>query len=463
MFHTKKTQHNMKKILYSMLMLMMASLTFTSCEDVPAPYDQPKPGDDTPATPEVAEGDGTAASPFNVIAVNNFIKAGEGLDKYVYIKGVVSQVKECSAQFGNATFYITEDGTGDKTSFYVYRVKGLGNQKITSDDAVKVGDNVVIYAQVVDYNGTYETAQNTGYIYSLNGNTAGGDTPAAGEAKGDGTKDNPFNCVAANQAASKLAADTESDQEYYIKGKVCEVKSAYAADAYGNAMFYISDDGTATNKFYCFHLLYLGNTKYTGGTNIAVGDDVVVCAKIVNFKGNTPETVGNKGWLVELNSKGGDTPGGDTPGTAEGITISGTTLTLTNAAVTAGTETISVNAEDMGIADEEQKGVDATKATLSDGTVITFDQNGGKNAPKYFGKYTVFRLYADNKLTITGKKPIAKVEFTCDAVGSTNYVGNETATMTASGNDIVYVNKFTGTTGGGVQMRFKSIKITYAK
>ena len=31
----------MKKILYSMLMLAMAAFTFTSCEDVPAPYDDP--------------------------------------------------------------------------------------------------------------------------------------------------------------------------------------------------------------------------------------------------------------------------------------------------------------------------------------------------------------------------------------------------------------------------------------
>ena len=49
----------MKKILYSMLVFAMASLTFTSCEDVPAPYDIPTGGGDTPGSTEVAEGDGT--------------------------------------------------------------------------------------------------------------------------------------------------------------------------------------------------------------------------------------------------------------------------------------------------------------------------------------------------------------------------------------------------------------------
>ena len=137
-------------------------------------------------------------------------------------------------------------------------------------------------------------------------------TPDAGQAKGTGTKADPFNSVAANKAASALAAGAESEQEYYIKGKVCKIAQPYKADQWGNASFYISDDGTETDKFYCFHLLYLNNEKYTEGkTNIAVGDEVVVCAKIMNYMGNTPETVGNKGYFVELKSNGGTTP--DTP------------------------------------------------------------------------------------------------------------------------------------------------------
>ena len=43
----------MKKIFYSLFALMMATFTFSSCEDVPAPYDTPtagggdNPGDDS--------------------------------------------------------------------------------------------------------------------------------------------------------------------------------------------------------------------------------------------------------------------------------------------------------------------------------------------------------------------------------------------------------------------------------
>ena len=286
-----------------MFALIMAAFTFTSCEDVPQPYQTPESGNDTPTVEEVATGDGTAANPFNAVAANKNVEAGEGLDKTVYLTGIISSVKECSAQYGNASFYITEDGSTTKTSFYVYRVKGLGNNKIDSDDYVKVGDKVVVCAQLTNYNGTYETAQNTGYIYSLNGNTDGDTTPDEGKATGDGTKENPYNSIAANEYTSSLAADVNSDKEIYIKGKVVSVKEQYGTQ-YGNATFYISDDGKEDNQFYVFRALYLDNKKYTEGTTLKAGDEVVVCGLVVNYKGNTPETVQGKAYLVSLKSNG---------------------------------------------------------------------------------------------------------------------------------------------------------------
>lgn len=294
----------MKKIQYLMFAFIMAAFTFASCEDVPQPYQTPDSGDDTPAVEEVATGEGTVESPFNAVAANKYVEAGEGLDKTVYVTGVISNVKECSAQYGNASFYITEDGATDKTTFYVYRVKGLGNKSIDTDDYVKVGDKVVVCAQLTNYNGTYETAQNTGYIYSLNDKTDGGTTPSDGEATGDGTKENPFNSVAANKYTSSLAADVNSDKDVYIKGKVVSVTEQYSTK-YGNATFYISDDGTENNQFCVFRALYLDNQKYTEGTTLNVGDEVVVCGKVVNYKGNTPETAQGLAYLVSLKSNGG--------------------------------------------------------------------------------------------------------------------------------------------------------------
>ena len=448
-----------------MLVALMTAFTFTSCEDVPAPYDIPNGGNGGETTTEVAEGNGTVDSPYNPLAVVQYIKsleAGVNSSNYVYIKGIVSSTKEISAQFGNASFYISADGTTTGTQFYVYRVKGLGNKNIASDDEVKVGDEVIICAKVVNYGGnTPETVQGEGYIYALNGKTEGGTTPSTGQATGDGSKENPFNSVAANQMASKLASGEKTDKQYYIKGKVVSVKEAFSAQ-YGNASFYISDDGKEDNKFYVFRTLYLGNEKWTEGkTNVAVGDEVVVCGSLTNYMGNTPETVQGETYLVSLKSNGGGTETPDTPEVGEGLTLDTTNgiVTMMNSGVAEGSS-IEVSVEDMNLEGDEAAGTPITTITLSDGTKIEFEDGGEKNKPTYFKKYQAIRVYKNNGFTVTGKSKIAKIVFTCD--GAQN-VGNKTATLTFSGNTATYKNVYTEEKGGGVQFRFKSVKIVYAK
>ena len=448
-----------------MLVALMTAFTFTSCEDVPTPYDIPNGGNGGETTTEVAEGNGTVDSPYNPLAVVQYIKsleAGVNSSDYVYIKGIVSSTKEISAQFGNASFYISADGTTTGTQFYVYRVKGLGNKNIASDDEVKVGDDVIICAKVVNYGGnTPETVQGEGYIYALNGKTEGGTTPSTGQATGDGSKENPFNSVAANQMASKLASGEKTDKQYYIKGKVVSVKEAFSAQ-YGNASFYISDDGKEDNKFYVFRTLYLGNEKWTEGkTNVAVGDEVVVCGSLINYMGNTPETVQGETYLVSLKSNGGGTETPDTPEVGEGLTLDTTNgiVTMMNSGVAEGSS-IEVSVEDMNLEGDEAAGTPITTITLSDGTKIEFEDGGEKNKPTYFKKYQAIRVYKNNGFTVTGKSKIAKIVFTCD--GAQN-VGNKTATLTFSGNTATYKNVYTEEKGGGVQFRFKSVKIVYAK
>ena len=448
-----------------MLVALMTAFTFTSCEDVPAPYDIPNGGNGGETTTEVAEGNGTVDSPYNPLAVVQYIKsleAGVNSSDYVYIKGIVSSTKEISAQFGNASFYISADGTTTGTQFYVYRVKGLGNKNIASDDEVKVGDEVIICAKVVNYGGnTPETVQGEGYIYALNGKTEGGTTPSTGQATGDGSKENPFNSVAANQMASKLASGERTDKQYYIKGKVVSVKEAFSAQ-FGNASFYISDDGKEDNKFYVFRTLYLGNEKWTEGkTNVAVGDEVVVCGSLINYMGNTPETVQGETYLVSLKSNGGGTETPDTPEVGEGLTLDTTNgiVTMMNSGVAEGSS-IEVSVEDMNLEGDEAAGTPITTITLSDGTKIEFEDGGEKNKPTYFKKYQAIRVYKNNGFTVTGKSKIAKIVFTCD--GAQN-VGNKTATLTFSGNTATYKNVYTEEKGGGVQFRFKSVRIVYAK
>ena len=102
--------------------------------------------------------------------------------------------------------------------------------------------------------------------------------------------------------------------EVYVKGKISKIASGGTfteGGTYGNASFYISEDGSSAGEFYCFRVLYLGNKKFESGqTDIKVGDEVIIYGQLMNYKGNTPETVSGKAFLYSLNGK---TEGGDTP------------------------------------------------------------------------------------------------------------------------------------------------------
>ncbi len=565
----------MKKVIFSMLALFCAAFAFTSCEDVPMPYDQPGEGGEEPVVVEPT-GDGTLENPYNVAAVLelvNNLSADVEYDHDIYIKGkVVTILEEYGTKYGNATFYISDDGT-NKNQFEVYQAYYLGNKKYTGaeeEKQIQEGDDVIICGRVVNFRGTTpETAARKAFLYSLNGETKGGgggsgtvteitctkaveltnalgdnDTSSetyavtgyitevvgsvsknqqtfwmadtkdggrvfeaywanlpegvsefkkgskvkitgnlikyvnasgmvtpeiknadvviledgggeapSGEAKGSGTLDDPFNPVAANNYATSLGSDVKSDKDVYVKGKISRVVEKYGTQ-FGNATFYISEDGSQSNEFYVFRALYLNNEKYASGDNINVGDEVIVCGKVVNYKGNTPETVQNEAYLYSLNSGGG---GGETTGNVT-KTVDGSNVILVVANTTEG-DKITVDLSAQGW--ESGKAVDPATITLSDGTKITFAKGEGSNTPAFYEATKGVRVYAKNTITISGKA-VAKVVMTCDSYNGTAYTGNSTLYASASGTTFTICNEHSEAKGGD-QLRVQTIEITYAK
>ena len=167
----------MKKFIYSCLFLAMAAITFSSCEDVPAPYNMPTENESQKVQPS---GTGTAADPFNVAGVVKYIDDGGSAETEVYVKGKVVSVEQGSwnANYGSLKYYISEDGT-PTNQFYVFNgYAGPNRTKFSGEDALKQGDEVVICGKVDVYNGTKEFLVNN-YIVSLNGvgGTTTPDTP----------------------------------------------------------------------------------------------------------------------------------------------------------------------------------------------------------------------------------------------------------------------------------------------
>ena len=120
------------------------------------------PSVDISNTPETA---------YDVAKANELIAAGQGLETKVYVKGIITNIKEVSTQYGNASFYIGDGTEKTDNDLMIYRSYTLENQKFTDENQIKEGDNVIMYGLLVDYNGTKE--MKTCYIYSLNGVTTG--------------------------------------------------------------------------------------------------------------------------------------------------------------------------------------------------------------------------------------------------------------------------------------------------
>ena len=128
---------------------------------------------------------------------------------------------------------------------------------------------------------------------------------------GNGTKERPYSASAAYDYVISLPADTESGP-FYIRGIISKmvasggVEQYFANNSYGNASFFISDDGSTTShQFEVYQTFYLGNRKWkTGDDDVKVGDEVIIFGPVVNYKGNTPETVGKSAsYIYSLNGK----------------------------------------------------------------------------------------------------------------------------------------------------------------
>jgi len=439
----------MKKLIY---LAVACCLSLTACEDVPAPYELFEQKTDEGSATITPAGTGTVDDPYNVAMINEILDNGKESSSAVYFKGIICKVPSIDTSYGNAIYYISDDGK-TTTTFEVYRGYSLGGAKFTKEDEIQMGDTVVVNGVLTNYNGTYETTAGS-KIYSINGRTSasgGGssDTPTTGagsrnepynvanakqnlgktawvegyivgyvngnafssgatfavpesaeteviiadaadvtdaaqcmpiqlpvgairsalelyanpsmlkkkvqlygsietyfgttglkstscaivdgkvigkdpdepetpgaEPKGTGTAADPYNVAGVLKYTNALAADVASTEDIYFTGIVSTITDI--STSYNNATFKISDDGNASNEFTVWRCLGVDKGDITSADMLKAGDVVVICGKVVNYKGNTPETVQKEAYIVSINGNAG---GGDQPGGGENPTV----------------------------------------------------------------------------------------------------------------------------------------------
>ena len=102
---------------------------------------------------------GSENNPYTVAEARAAIDAGAGVTG-VYAKGIVSEIVTAyNSQYGNITYNISTDGSTTSDQLQAYRGKSYNGKNFTSEDDIQVGDEVVIFGNLIKYNTTYEFSQ----------------------------------------------------------------------------------------------------------------------------------------------------------------------------------------------------------------------------------------------------------------------------------------------------------------
>ena len=101
---------------------------------------------------------GTAESPMNVERALALVESGNNDPQAeVYVVGIISQVNEVSTDYGNATYFISDDGK-DERQLEIYRGYGIDGEKFSdaTKDLIQLGKKVVVAGKLVLYKETVE-------------------------------------------------------------------------------------------------------------------------------------------------------------------------------------------------------------------------------------------------------------------------------------------------------------------
>ena len=402
--------------------------------------------------------EGTKVTCAKAVELCNALAAGESSAEAYSITGYITDVF-ANISNNQQSFWLADTKDGGKMiqAFWANLPEGV--------EAFTVGSKVTITGKLLKYvktDGTVvpEVKNPTVTIVETGGGTVTPDQPIEGTPAGTGVEKDPYNVAGALAYIQTLSAEDKPEALVYTKGVISEVVKLGTS---GSIQFKMQDKNV-NNSLLVFYCNNLGKVPFSALTDLKAGDEVVVCGKVSNYMGNTPEY--NAGaYLVSLNGKtegegGGSTPGGEEkPGEGNTVVMSDAYSNCTTGSVEAGT------------------------ITFGDAT-ITFEKNDGNNAPMYYWNkkesLRSVRMYAKNSMEVTATKNIAKVVINCAApYQGTNYNGNDQMTTTAgtisksadklsvtidgiNSKSFTLANEYTAITKE-TQLRIVSMTITYAE
>lgn len=208
------------------------------------------------------------------------------------------------------SFWIADTKDGGKVFNAFYANLPEGVEKFVVGSKVTITGKLLKYVKA-DGTVTPEIKNADVTIHEVGGGDETPDQPIEGTPAGTGVENDPYNVAGALAYIQNLPADEKPEALVYTKGVISEVVKLGTS---GSIQFKMHDKNV-NNSLLVYYCNNLGNVPFKAQTDLKKGDEVIVCGKVVNYAGNTPEY--NAGaYLVSLNGKtegegGGSTPGGE--------------------------------------------------------------------------------------------------------------------------------------------------------
>lgn len=252
--------------------------------------------------------EGTKVTCAKAVELCNALAAGESSAEAYSITGYITDVFANTSN-NQQSFWLADTKDGGKMiqAYWANLPEGV--------EAFTVGSKVTITGKLFKYVKTDGTVvpevKNPTVTIEETGGTVTPDQPIEGTPAGTGVENDPYNVAGALAYIQTLSADDKPEALVYTKGVISEVVKLGTS---GSIQFKMQDKNV-NNSLLVFYCNNLGKVPFKAQTDLKVGDEVIVCGKVVNYGGNTPEY--NAGaYLVSLNGKtegegGGSTPGGE--------------------------------------------------------------------------------------------------------------------------------------------------------
>ena len=113
--------------------------------------------------------------------------------------------------------------------------------------------------------------------------------------KGDGTQANPLDITRA-LAYAKL---NKKDPHLLYQGVISQIDEV--STQYGNARYYLSNDGSTTDQLQVFRGLYLNGDKFTNPSQISVGKKVLILGTLDYYEPTSNPQVGRNSKIISIN------------------------------------------------------------------------------------------------------------------------------------------------------------------